>query len=229
MQSRIYGFGIATICGLLIATPLAHAAPVGSGTYQMESNGIESCLVATLDNVTKDVFGTSINLADAGTLFCHLHLVGTDQVADCTSTPDPGVLSFSSTSPRDGPPTLPPVGEVRPFVGTADSYSGSLLAPLGAVTITLDGTVIYDGSSLPSPTIPGCPISGGVANFHGMVGVNAFQTESASTGTNVPVNTVATFTDQATGMQRSADIAITFGNVEQRRNRAGHRNLERGR
>ena len=105
---------------------------------------------------------------------------------------------------------LPAPGTPDPFVSAVTSFSGSLLAPLGPVTLTVDSVVIYDGTQDPQTTIAGCPLVGTAFNFHGQLNVNALQTTATNSGSNVAVTTTATFVDPTTGTPRSADVAVTF-------------------
>src|SRR5258706_5817183 len=94
--------GIAVGAACLIAARPATAVPVGTATYVMQSNGFESCLLATYPDVTNDVFGTPINLSGVGQLFCHLQVVAGDQTSHCVSTLDPGIFTSDAVSPGNG-------------------------------------------------------------------------------------------------------------------------------
>lgn len=211
MRAQVFGCALLTVCGALIGAVPAGADPVGTGTFQIQANGSEGCVFGPFDNTTYDVFGTPATLDVVG--FCHYSLVGTDAVGTCTSTPDASLLSYDFDIPLMSPGVLPPVGVAEPFVGPITSFSGSLLAPLGSVALTLDGTYTYDGTSLPSTTIAGCPVVGLVNLFHTQVGLNAFQATPTGAGTNVAVSTAPTYTDPATGNPVTANVDITFDNV----------------
>ena len=212
MQSMLKKYWLVIACGLLTCAAPTFAAPVGSGQFQMQANGIDVCLLVTFDSVSNDVFGTPVNLADTGTLFCAAHLVGNDLVGSCVSRPDGSLLSFDPINKRLAPPQLPAVGVPDPFVATATSVSGSLLAPVGPVTLVFNSTVAWDGTTDPATTIPGCPLGGTAWNFNGQVVLNVFRPAVTNTGSNVAVSSTASYVDQS-GVPHTADVAVTFDGV----------------
>ena len=70
MRARRLGIGLSAIAALCLNVTPGNAAQVGSGQFQMQANGIDVCLLGTFDDVSRDVFGTPIDLADAGNVFC---------------------------------------------------------------------------------------------------------------------------------------------------------------
>ncbi|HVM98047.1 MAG TPA: hypothetical protein VMT89_16750 [Candidatus Acidoferrales bacterium] len=223
-QHALVSFLLVSCALLLASVPPARAVPVGNASFVNESNpNGDFCVAATFDNATDDVFGTLVNLGtDVVGMLCIGHFDPmTGVTAHCTSTPDNSKFSFDATTPPPTGSASPQVGAQQPYVGAAPNPAGSVATAIGSVTYTFDGvqTLQPDPNNssqpevLPANDISGCPVVGPVVIFLGNVGINAFRSVSTDTGSQVAVGSTATFTDQATGTQRSADVAVTFDQV----------------
>jgi hypothetical protein len=104
---------------------------------------------------------------------------------------------------------LIPPGGPDTFVGTLSNVTGSVATAIGNVTYTIDG---QQTSSSDTSPIPGCSVTNGVF-FDGHGSINAFQATATSTGSDVAVTAMPTFTDPITNMEQTLTLDITFSQV----------------
>lgn len=213
----MHRLSISTFLVLCLATSAA-AAPVGTGNILVDVEGTTLddnafCTLMTYANQTYDVFGTDVNLAtEVGDMVCTGATVGgVPQVGHCESYPDPSRFAFDFSGhgvcAGEGCPTvtfvLSPIFNVS---GTLPTAIGSSLA------FSADGSVTNTGPG--SITVPGCPLAGPITKWTGTTGVNAFQTQTTSTGTNQTVTfPETTFFNPETQQEVPIDVAINFAQV----------------
>jgi hypothetical protein len=196
----------------------AAAAPVGTGAILVDVEGTTLddnafCTHMTYADQTYDVFGTNVNLAtEVGEMVCTgATVAGVPQVGHCESYPDPSRFAFDFSGhglcQGEGCPTvtfvLSPIFNVT---GTLPSSIGSSLV------FSADGSVTNTGPG--SITVPGCPLTGAITKWTGATGVNAFEPQAASTGTNQTVSfPETTFFNPLTQQEVPIDVAINFSQV----------------
>jgi hypothetical protein len=215
-------------CVLLFAGP-ASAVPLGSGTLIQDikpmppsNNPAQDnivCLLGTYDDLTYDVFGTTVNLStDAGSFVCTASTSGgVRSPVQCESYPDNTILSSTTTSSSV---CLDENCVDSSFVTEqGSSFAGTLPDTIdtnaGAqVTYTADGMTHYVGPVGGASAVPGCSITAGYLHFTGTFGINAFKTQATTTGMDQTVTfPETTYFNPLTGEDESVDVAVSFSEV----------------
>lgn len=205
------------LAALWLAAPAA-AVPLGTGTILVDVEGttiIDNtyCLHMTYASQTYGVFGTDVDLgAEVGEMICTGSTVGgVPQIGHCESYPDSSKFAFNFSGGGvcvgEGCPTVTFV--LTPIF----NVTGTLPASLGAgIVFSGEGNVTNTGPG--SVTIPGCTLPGPITKWTGTTGLNAFQTQTASTGANQTVSFPSTtMFNPVTQEEVSVDVAITFSQV----------------
>jgi len=199
------------VCFILLPMA-AKADPVGTGTFRVEANLATGafCVLETWDNVTLNVFGTSINLGtSAAQVFCSGTKTLTSITGHCDSTPDNAQISYDFAVTSQAP-----VPGGFAFITSVENLTGAIPSAIGSATYTSDGV---GGGSLPlsSPTIPGCAAAPDVY-FTGTMSLNAFQSTSTPSGAGIDpvmISASPTYTNPNTGLPETLPIDITFADV----------------
>lgn len=220
-RGRLAALSVFPVAAFLVVTGTepAQAVPVATALVRAECEpgivGMSTgcCASFAFYDASFDVFGTPVNLGvSVGTVATVDAVVSNydGNTADYDGTFDSlpaGLLGFDgSGSSVCGPNGCPYVS----YVGPVTNVSGSVGLPAGP-QYTMDGTLAFLGP-IPMATIPGCSLTG-VNLFEGPGAINAFQSVTTTTGTNVTVSNNTTFFDSSTGTAVPVSIDVTYGQV----------------
>ena len=208
---------IMTMIAMICLAGTAGAVPVGTGGIVVEVQGTPDdntiCTITTgYVDQTYDVFGTNVNLnTDVGQMVCFGGTSGgVPQLAHCQSYPTASIFSIDlsvKTVCID-----PGCAGYNFITESVENVAGTLPAAIGSgVTYTIDGQI--NGGGTP-PSIEGCPFTTPSVVFTGTAGINAFRTQTTSTGSDQTVSFPGTvFFDPVSGQQVPIDVGVTFSQV----------------